>query len=115
MFFYANRLWSVHKKSRLRAGLTEYFGVTYLTLFSLILALLPLLLLRKYNFALRTLPVLLRMMDSILGDDTGKVLSTPTPSEIFLTVKVEVLPWPWRLITSPLKLWILSLLPSMIL
>jgi hypothetical protein len=28
----------------------------------------------------------------MLGDATGKVLSTPTPSDIFLTVKVAVLP-----------------------
>jgi hypothetical protein len=80
----------------------------------LILALLPLLVLKKYNLALRTLPVLFNTMDSMLGEATGKVLSTPTPSEIFLTVNVAVLACPWRLITSPLKLWILSLFPSMI-
>jgi len=54
----------------------------------LILALLPLLVLKKYNLALRTLPVLFNTMDSMLGEATGKVLSTPTPSEIFLTVNV---------------------------
>src|SRR5262245_44556976 len=83
--------------------------------FSLILALLPLRSRRKYNFARRTRPDLFKSIDSILGENRGKVLSTPTPSEILRTVKEAVPPEPWRLITSPRKLWIRSLPPSTIL
>src|SRR5680860_1682337 len=49
---------------------------------------------------------------SILGEWTGKVRSTPTPKECFLTVIVSRAPLPWRLIQIPWKIWTLSRLPS---
>ena len=50
---------------------------------------------------------------SILGECTGKVRSTPTPNDCFLTVKVSREPEPWRLITTPSNTWGRLRLPSM--
>ena len=60
-------------------------------------------------------PVWFNTIESTFGEKNGKTLSTPTPSEILRTVKLAVAPVPCFLITSPLKDWILSLLPSIIL
>jgi len=51
-----------------------------------------------------TLPTLFNVTESTLGELKGKTLSTPMPSDIFLTVKVAVNPVPCIFTTSPLKL-----------
>ena len=52
------------------------------------------------------------MIDDIFGENKGKILSTPSPYEIFLTVKLSFMPFPPRAIQTPSKAWILSLVPS---
>src|SRR2546428_6672876 len=47
-----------------------------------------------------------------MGECSGKILSTPTPAEIFRTVKEELTLPPRRAITIPSKTWILSFSPS---
>ena len=49
------------------------------------------------------------------GECTGNVFSTPTPEAILLTVKVSAIPPFCLFSTKPSKIWILSLLPSLIL
>ena len=51
-------------------------------------------------------------MESKFGECTGKILSTPIPLEIFLTVKVELIPDPFLAIQIPLNICILSFSPS---
>jgi len=46
------------------------------------------------SFALLTLPRPITSIRSSLGEWRGKILSTPIPYEIFLTVKVERMPPP---------------------
>ena len=50
-----------------------------------------------------------------IGLYKAKVLSTPSPNEIFLTVKEEFMSLFFFAIQTPSKYWILSLLPSVIL
>ena len=42
----------------------------------------------------------------------GKILSTPTPNDNFLTVIVLLIPTPLIEIITPSKVWTLSLFPS---
>jgi len=51
----------------------------------------------------------------IIGEQTGKTRSTPTPDAILRTVKVSVVPIPRRWITTPWNFCNRSLLPSIIL
>ena len=54
-------------------------------------------------------------VNTMFGEEKGKIRSTPTPLEILRTVNVLVAPSPLIWITSPRKDWIRSLLPSIIL
>ena len=47
--------------------------------------------------------------------NNGKVLSTPSPKEIFLTVNEEFISLLFFAIQTPSKYWILSFLPSVVL
>src|SRR5208283_1095373 len=49
---------------------------------------------------------------SMEGECTGNILSTPTPKDIFRTIKVSRTPLPLRAITTPSKGWSRSLSPS---
>ena len=84
-------------------------------IFSAILADLPVLSLKKYSFALLTFPDLITLMESTIGLYNAKVLSTPSPKVIFLTVNEEFKCLFFFEIHTPSKYWILSLLPSVIL
>jgi len=55
--------------------------------------------------------------DAYIKTETEKLVKTGDSfdGKVAATVKEAVAPLPWRLITSPLKLWIRSLLPSIIL
>src|SRR5699024_2697395 len=55
------------------------------------------------------------LMESMFGEWTGKVRSTPMPKDILRTVKVSRTPPPWRRMTTPLNSWMRSFLPSTIL
>ncbi len=52
-------------------------------------------------------------MCAIFGEWSGKILSTSTPNEFFLTVNVSFMPPPLREIHRPSKTCTLSRLPSM--
>src|SRR5712692_171152 len=54
-------------------------------------------------------------MRSMMGEWSGKIRSTPTPPEIFRTVKVSRMPPPRRAMTIPEKSWMRSVSPSRIL
>src|SRR5437867_7058841 len=49
----------------------------------------------------------------MIGECTGKIRSTPTPSEILRTVKVAPVPPPFMAITIPWKIWMRSFSPSL--
>ena len=57
----------------------------------------------------------LPVLNAIVGELIGNILSTPTPFDIFRIVNVSVIPLPLRCITSPLKNCTLSFSPSLIL
>ena len=63
----------------------------------------------------RTFPLYGTVIDSITVIRHGKVLSTPSPKEIFLTVNDEFKSLLFLAIQTPSKYWILSFLPSVIL
>ena len=48
----------------------------------------------------------------MFGEFTGKILSTPTPLEIFLIIKVSLIPDPFMAMIVPSKTCSLSLMPS---
>ena len=63
----------------------------------------------------RTFPERITLIESITVPYNGKVLSTPSPKEIFLTVKDELRSLFFLARQTPSKYWILSFLPSVIL
>ena len=65
--------------------------------------------------ALLTFPERITLIVSIKDPYNGKVLSTPSPKEIFLTVNDEFKSLFFFAIQTPSKYWILSFLPSVIL
>ena len=79
------------------------FKVTFFIL-SFNFADFPLLSRKKYNLDLLTLPFLTTSILAILGEYNGKILSTPTSKEIFLTVKVLLMPELSIAITIPSKI-----------
>src|SRR5437016_12528636 len=56
---------------------------------------------RKYSLARRTRPFRINPISAIDGACSGKIRSTPTPAEIFRTVKVSLMPPPRRAMQIP--------------
>src|SRR2546429_235263 len=69
--------------------------------FSRIRAALPARRRRKYSLARRTRPLRSSSISAIAGECSGKIRSTPTPAEIFPTVKVALIPPPRRALHPP--------------
>src|SRR5882672_1058396 len=67
---------------------------------------------RKYSFARRTRPLRTSSISAIAGACNGKMRSTPTPAEIFRTVKVALMPAPRRAMHTPSNACRRSLSPS---
>ena len=61
------------------------------------------------------LPLRMGLMSRMLGEFSGKILSTPSLLTILRTVKFSFMPRPFLLITVPVKICIRSLSPSFIL
>src|SRR5262245_28577178 len=67
---------------------------------------------RKYSLARRTRPLRVRPISAIDGACSGKIRATPTPAEIFQTVKVSFTPPPRRAMQMPSNAWRRSFSPS---
>src|SRR5256885_3840166 len=80
--------------------------------FSRIRAALPARRRRKYSLARRTRPFRSSSISAIEGECSGKIRSTPTPAEIFRTVKVSLMPAPRRAMHTPSNACSRSLSPS---
>src|SRR5439155_7560804 len=80
--------------------------------FSRIRAALPARRRRKYSLARRTRPLRSSSISAIAGECSGKIRSTPTPAEIFRTVKVALIPPPRRAMHTPSNACSRSLSPS---